>query len=58
MKKQTRWRGRPPGGPIKKLNVEIRPELREKLDTYSKKNKWTIRTAVETIFETFFGKSS
>jgi hypothetical protein len=59
MKRPKKSRGgRPPAPEGVATNIKIRRDLRDKLDTYRAEKKWSVRTAVETILETFFGKSS
>lgn len=56
MSQQPRKPGRPKGDKLANLHVDIRPELRKKINEYKAKNRWTLRAAVESILETFFGK--
>ena len=48
---QKRGRGRPKGPDVAKLNVEIRPDIRQRLDAYKSEKKWTLKVAVETILD-------
>jgi len=56
MNDEKRGRGRPKGPDLKPLHVKIKAELRDKIDDYRAKHKWTLRVAMEQILETFFVK--
>lgn len=58
MKPKKRGPGRPKKGPTVRMSVDIKPEIRAKVDELMIKNSWTLNVTVEKIIEGYFAQQN